>query len=541
MPETTVKDTPAVETPASPELAPIILDDALVGKPLQLTLELGSDEMLWSAVLLRGRDKKVISRGVIPAGYGEPEMLKRWFEHYWQTLGSKRNRILLHISGPEILHRCFMIPVVPRSELSAVIRSHARRVFPFDIDDALFDWKLIGRVEWAGGPKFEISSQALGEHWRGWLEDFFGEYASNVELISSSGLYFEHLLGDIDPEFQGEDSYLIRLKQNRLETGFFHLGNLEFFREAAIDSLDEEEFIDQMRGIVNIGDDTEDFAGEAAEEIRSVVRDALDYYSGQFGQRAIKVAYLCMPKLVFNHVADFLQSHLNCRVVNLCDTEHVSSHRRLCGVRTDIEDYPRWVLVLPCSTRSKSRVDLSPEQVKKQRKEKRYFRRLLALSIIVLLVPGVMSIYEQVVIGSLQGQLDQSADIVPQQEADVQLSEITLNQARLEELKANLSIMGGDKDHGMVQLFKLLSHLSRPEVRLNRVEMSGSGDGENMIMKISGIVDAPPERQEPLLFGYVTRLEENPLVRSVAIEQKREMARSQGEQTEFELQVVAVK
>jgi hypothetical protein len=245
--------------------------------------------------------------------------------------------------------------------------------------------------------------------------------------------------------------------------------------------------------------------------------------------------------MVFNPVAEFLRSHLNCRVVDLCDAEHVSTHRRLCGLRTDIEDYPRWVLVLPRSARSKIRVDLSPQQVKKQRKEKRYFWRLLAVSVIVLLVLGFLSLYEQVVVGSLEEQLHQSADVVPQHEADVQLAQIAIDQERLKELKSNLSLLGGDKDGGTVQLLKLLSHLSKPEVRLNRVQIFGGDDGRNVTMKISGIVDAPPERQESLLFGYVTSLEENPLVESVAIERKRELERSKGGQTEFELRVVEVK
>lgn len=543
MAETMSSTTPTPELETAVQSLPdgIPFDASLGRKPLLLTFEIGAEVVLWSAVPLRSSRKSKFSKEAVAIGYNDFDRLAEWFDKFRQAIGESHHRIHLHVSGSEILHRCFMIPVVPKSELAAVVRSHAKRIYPFDIDKALFAWKTIDKVDWAGGPKYEISSQALGEHWKEWLSRLFGELTENIDLITSTGRHFGHLLRQIDKEFTAADAYLIQLKANELETGFFHKGHLEFFREVSLESLKDSGFIDQMREIVGSEQSSEstDVLNEPViEEIQTVISDALDYYYGQFGQRGINVVYLCLSHEHVPAISAFLEARLHCRVVDLCEQASVSAHNRLAGVIGASDSLARWASVFPKRSPGKELVDLSPPSVKKSRREKVVFRySLLTLSLLVVAMIA-LSVFKEMTISISQDQLDQFLSTFSLDEATEELAAIESAHLRLAELQQNLGAVATQRSHSFVTPLKLISHISRKEIKLNSVELLESADGQSLTLRIEGVIYASPDHQEALLYAYISSLESQSYVKSVELDYKRTTSQFANQQTNFGIQVV---
>lgn len=516
--------------------------ELLKGGAHLFTFELGGEMSLWSAVPLRGRRSQAFVKDVIPCGYNEVDQLANWFAGFWEDVGNSGHRVHVHVSGPEILHRCFLIPVVPRSEINAIVRSYAKRVFPFDIDEALFGWKTIAKTEWAGGPKYEIYSQALGSHWNEWLARLFGDLVRNIDLVTSTGQHFEHLLGQVSKDFRQLDSYLIRLKGNELETGFFHNGHLEFFREVNIDSLNGGEFIDQMRGIVAGEHTAEDAAATAREpvgdEIKTAIGDALDYYHGQFGQRNIQAVYLCFARDYIPEISAFIEQRLRCHVVNLCESARIEEHQDLSEVCGQTESYQRWVSVFPKRTLSKDLVDLSPASVRSSRREKRYFRYSLMAATIVLLTLATMTAFKLVTVSYLQDRYDELLITFSPDKATAELNALETTEQRLVQLRQNLTVDAPQTDYRFVMPLKLLSQVSRRQIRLDGVDLVEAADGQSFSMRITGIVKGPADQQESQLYGYMSALESHPNVKSVELEYKRTTSQFAHDEIHFGMQVV---
>jgi hypothetical protein len=531
---------PAENSQQLPEYA-----DTLRSGAHLFTFELGSEMSLWSAVPLRGHRNQTFVKDVIRCGYNELDKLAAWFTEFWQNVGDPRHRVHVHVSGPEILHRCFLIPAVPRSEINAVVRSYAKRVFPFDIDAALFGWKTIAKTEWAGGPKYEIYSQALGPQWNEWLSRMFGNLVRNIDLITSTGQHFEHLLGQVSQDFWQLDSYLIRLKGNELETGFFHNGHLEFFREVNIDSINDGEFIDQVRGIGR-GEHTGTAALPAvrqpvSDEIKTAVGDALDYYHGQFGQRSVQTAYLCFAPEYVPEISAFIEERVRCHVVNLCESARIEVHQRLSEISGQTECYHRWVSVFPKRNVSKDLVDLSPTSIRNTRSEKRYFRYSLIAIVLLVLTLATVTTLKVVRILYLQDRYDELLTTLSPDQATAELNALAVTEQRLAQLRQNLAANAPQTDYRLVVPLKLLSQVSRDQVRLDGVDMVGSADGQSFSMRVTGIVMGPADRQESQLYGYMSTLESHPKVKSVELEYKRATSQFASQETHFALQVVTRK
>ncbi len=532
----------AVTEPTKKDQQPIEYAELLKGGAHLFTFELGAEMSLWSAVPLRGRRNQTFIKDIIPFGYNELDKLADWFAGFWKSVGNANHRVHVHVSGPEILHRCFLIPVVPRSEINAIVRSYAKRVFPFDIDEALFGWKTIAKTEWAGGPKYEIYSQALGSNWNEWLERLFGDLVKNVDLITSTGQHFEYLLGQVSKDFRKLDSYLIRLRGNELETGFFHNGHLEFFREVNIDSLNDGEFIDQMRGIVagehTAADAAATIREPVSDEIKTAIGDALDYYHGQFGQRNIQAVYLCFAHDYIPEISAFVEQRLRCQVVNLCESARIEEHQHLSEVCDKTESYQRWVSVFPKRTLSKDLVDLSPASIRSSRREKRYFRYSLTAAVIALLILAAVTAFKMVTVSYLHDRYYELLTAFSPDKATAELDALTATELRLAQLRQNLTAEAPQTDYKFVMPLKLLSQVSREQVRLDGIDLVEAADEQSFSMRITGIVNGSADQQESQLYGYMSTLESHPNVKSVELEYKRTTSQFAHDETHFGMQVV---
>ena len=86
---------------------------------------------------------------------------------------------------------------------------------------------------------------------------------------------------------------------------------------------------------------------------------------------------------------------------------------------------------------------------------------------------------------------------------------------------------------------RLLSHLSRNNVRLNSVDMSVSTPGETAL-KIEGEVIGPKERQEAEFYTYLTNIEKHPAVKEIDLKSKTVANQQGSSKLQFLLHIVTI-
>jgi hypothetical protein len=509
-------------------------------EPLLLTFELGENLLLWTATPRNRKRSKPVFRGAVELGYGDVDGLAEWFEHFRKRAGEFNHEIRLMISGPEIVQRCLMVPVVPKSELPSIVKSQAKKVYPFEVGKGLYGWKIIDKVEWAGGPKYEIFVQALDEHWRDWLPKLFGNLYSNMALITSSGQVLENLLGATAEGFEDEDSYLIRLKANVLETALFHKGHLEFFREVPVDSVTDAGDFTDLRRLVGVEESRDrSVVSEQLllDDVTSIIRDVLDYYHGQFGQRNVRTVYTCMPPRLSEKIGEYAEGAIGDRVVDLSEKSRIAEHSKLSGVTTEFQDYPQWMAAYPIRKIPPSIVNLLPEQIRRRKKERMQFR--YSLIVLFLATMGLISIsvFKSFSNRVLRVSVNEYRAIAGDAVSDSLLTVLSGYEERVTALQRNVSLASGRENLSFVIPLRILSQLSRDDVRLNSVDISPIAPGE-IELKIEGEVIGPKERQEAEFYTYLTDLEKHPAVKEINLMNKNVVNQQGSSQLRFLLQIV---
>ncbi|MFH2055577.1 MAG: hypothetical protein ABIJ61_06450 [bacterium] len=525
-------EAPQVEERSKPRLPQI-------KAALLFTFEFDENKVYWSAVPRQRRKRSGWQRGTLDAGYNKLERLQDWFHTLWSIAGKYQHEFHIHVTGSEILRRSFKVPVVPKGELSAVVHSQARQNFPFNIDRGFFGWKVIDQLEWAGGPKYEVYSQALAEHWHSWLGELFGEHLDQVSFIGAGGQQQEQLLLEISPSFRSEDSYLIRLRGDLLETGFYHNGHLEFFREVPVESLADSDVATELQAALGeLAPTVEMEHSLQINDIRIIISDALEYYYGLFGQRRIGTVYLSLPSAFEKAAMEFAAGTADCKVVNLC--EHLRDNHYLPReIDQNATGGPlEWLSVLPKHKLAASLVNLLPAWIVQRRRAARLFGRSLLGLVLLLIVMGSLSGLK--VLGSdvLRDELaTRQAEIVRTRQHPI-LAQLGDFRAQINSLTANLQGYSKLESVDYLQALKLLSTQSREAIRLNSLSLKRQPAGLGMIASISGIVRSANERQEGELFAYVADLSRRPEVVTARVLGKQ-VDRQLGQQTlKFDLEVV---
>ncbi|MBU1318419.1 MAG: hypothetical protein KKG33_06660 [candidate division Zixibacteria bacterium] len=530
--------------PAESSIEPTVdYKDLSVGLPrsnrsLLLTFELCENMVFWTAVRRKQKKGEHMYRGSVELGYEDIDELAVWFEHFWKAVGDKRHEIHIQVSGPELQQRSFMIPVVPKSELNAVVRSEAKRVFPLEIDKGLFGWKVIGKVDWAGGMKYHVYSLLLGENWILWLTKLFGEHLHGIALVTANGQMYECNLNHKADNFAAEDSYLTRLKLNVVETAFFHEGRLEFYREVPVDSLTDGGTVGDLKRIVGMeSNDASPNHGLVSSELKTIMRDAIDYYQGQFGQRSIKTAYISMPSHLSEEIGKFVTTVIGGKVVDLSERSSVREYCRRLKIADDISDCSQWMSIYPCRKINSSIVNLVPKFIMKARQESRIFKYSLVWCLMVLLSVAALTIFKYTSIVSIEKHLIEQQSLVEHVESAPVLQHLSGFEAKTVDLQGHLATLGSSRQSRFRAALVLLSSLSRESVRLNTVNVSDRGTGGSVI-GLTGEVVGPNEKQEAELYMYVSGLRDHPMVEDIKIGSKRTSSQLAVKRTLFSMEVV---
>ncbi len=491
-------------------------------QPQLLTFEVGENLLLWTAVPKKRRGGELL-KGAVELGYGDPEGLVSWFQHFRGQIGDSDHEIRLAVSGPEIIERCFMVPVVPKAELPAVIRSNAKNVLPFDVDKGLHGFKIVEKVEWAGGIKYEVFLQALGEHWNDWLLKMFGDLLERVTIVTSCGQMIEYLLRETTEDFFDRDAYVIRIKSDLLETALFHKGHLEFFREVTIDSLAERQYVSSMKKLLDQDDpgdgDIEESMERIVSDVRSLIGDALDYYQGQFGQRKISAVYIAVPPALVEPIASHATRSISDNVIDLNDENRIAIHSKKVGVSIDIEDYSQWMSVIPIRKMKTSVVNILPRDIKERRTTKLVSRYGLISLVFLIAILASFSVVTAFSNRALKQSVEENRLIAGEAGADPVLDALSNFEAKAISLDEYASMARTDRSLPIKTVLVVLSQSAHENVKLNGLEVIAD-DQLGLKVVASGEVMGPLDRQEVEFYAFMTSLEKHHLVKSMELKSK---------------------
>jgi hypothetical protein len=508
-----------------------------------LTFEVGESLLLWTAIPKKRRSGEML-KGAVDLGYGDPDGLVSWFQHFRARIGDSDHEIGLAVSGPEIIERCFMVPVVPKAELPAVIRTNAKSILPFDIDKGLHGFKIVEKVEWAGGLKYEVFLQSLGEQWNDWLPRMFGDILDRVTTVTSCGQMIESLLRETADGFCNVDAYVIRIKSDLLETALFHKGHLEFFREVTIDSLAERQYVSSLKKLLE-QDEPEDGQNEESMErvvadVRTLIGDALDYYHGQFGQRKISAVYISVPLALVEPIVAHVTRSISDNVIDLNDESRIAVHSKKAGVSIDTGDYSQWMSVIPIRKMKASVVNILPHDIRERRISKYVSRYGLISLIFLIAILTSLSAVKAFSNRALRQSVEENKLIAGEAGADPVLEALSNFEAKASSLDEYASIARSDRSLPIKTVLVVLSQIAHEDVKLNRLVLAPD-DQLGLEVTVSGEVMGPLDRQEVEFYAFITALEKHPLVKSMELKSKSTQSKSVDATLHFSLELVVGK
>jgi len=492
------------------------------GAPILITLDIKEQALSWSAVS-RNRKTDHMVRGAANVGYFDITTLSDWLSGFLEQVSDVELEIHIIISGPEMVQRCFRIPKVTQSETEAVLKSVSRKLYPFELRNSLFGWRISDSVEWAGGPKFEVFSQGLSGNWRGWLQKLFGDYLNSVSFITSPGLYLERIFHNLIEDFARSDTLLIRLNGCVAETGIFHKGHLEFYREVAVDSLAEDNAVYDLKRMIGDDDVAEPNGcvspGEVVSSLRSVIGDVLDYYHGQFGKREIKRVVSLVPSEYSSAVTEFAQESIASDVIDINTESFIARHSRLAGIASDFSDYPVWITSYPSWKIKSYDINLLPEEIKSKKTLKQRKRAAGIVLVLAILCIMTLSVLKVVETRSLENRFESRNSLLTELKADPVLPLLNAFENRAQRLRKNMRqyVMEGQSSIKVPLL--ILSRNSKSAVRLDVVEINRIAG--SLQANISGIVTGPNDRQEAEYYTYLRSLENDNSILAVNPGMKR--------------------
>ncbi len=471
-----------------------------------VTFEVSDCRLQWSATPASMRKRSSWTHQTVAIGYGEPDRLAAWFDEFWTMNGARRHELHLLVSGPDILQRSFFVPKVPQSELKAVVTSQARHVFPFDIRKGLFDFKQIDQLERAGAPVLEIHALALGGNWPTLLRRLLGERLRDVTLITSPGQKAEPWLSLVSGTFADEDSLLVKLRDNVLETAFYRFGEQEFFRETVIDSL-------PASGAAAPPPDSDRSASPATDQvnprvysdIRRIIRDALDYYLGQTPDRHVQTVYLCLPPAFDEEINLYVDTELNARAVSIASPTFIEQHLEQCGIHEIKSQYCTLASLLPPVGSIDSLLNLLPEDVVAE-------RRLIRIRDIGRVSLTAITVALAVITGLQFLEYRQLDRVVQQEQARITaleqhplIADLNTTTHRAGVLRGELAPYDRQSDPGMRYGLQVLSGLARDGIALDRIQLA-AGPGGGCLLSANGKITDDRGRHESLLYAYLVEL-----------------------------------
>ncbi|MGB5107362.1 MAG: hypothetical protein WBP42_11685 [Candidatus Zixiibacteriota bacterium] len=265
-----------------------------------ITFEIANDYLIWSYVESRGG--KAPACGVlIDSRMYEPATALSYIERLTRLNSDRRCKVSLYLSLSDAILRSFFVPVVPKNELTQMALWEAGKVFPFQPEPELFEWKVIDTLEWSGVKKHQIQAAAIPPARIQPITEYFIEHFQLATLTLTSLAWEPQLIGlaTKNPIIANKSVAIVRLFGSRLSVLCFNKGSLEFIRENDLESMVTGDEFETSLSILQDGEvhkrDFNTYRGFNCEAMARLVAEELDYYYGRFSQRSVELLLLALP------------------------------------------------------------------------------------------------------------------------------------------------------------------------------------------------------------------------------------------------------
>jgi len=451
------------------------------------------------------------------------------------------------IRGTNVSIKKVSLPKMAKNEMKEAIIWNARKDLPFEAEDTLFDYKILGDVTEQGIEKTEVLVGAVDSSL---LNEHLGRYASlDIEpvkvLTVPLALFFNYLnyVGD-----DGDDnSVVIDIGSRVSNIVFINKGSLQFAREIAIGGDDITEAlvgtISTSDGMVKITrDEAEKLKLEygipeegtasltengislnqlssmmrpSLERLQTQIQRSLDYYRSKFPYGEPDKIFLSGGTARMKHFVEYLSESMGREVEILNPLKNVAVDPELAEKIDPYAMAPSFSTIMGTVYAKQLDINLLPHEMKMKPVWKKQVKILTWAAVFLFIVMGFFTIMAASEAGSVQNTVD---------ELDTRLRQATRNerivafQAEYDQLNArnnmfqtNIQQYSGDLI--LVEYLKLLSKLTPNYITLNSVTIS-TINGRKMI--IQGSISVSLSDNVMYLARYTNRLKESGMFKVVS-------------------------
>ena len=354
-----------------------------------ITFEIANDYLIWSYA--DAHDGKTQLCGVLvdPRMY-EPATALAYIEKLTRLNREHGCEVSLYLSLSDAILRSFFVPVVPKNELGQVVLWEAGKVFPFQPEAELFEWKVIDTLEWGGVKKHQIQAAAIPPARITPISDFLIAHFRLANLTLTSLAWEPKLAAAAksNPIVGNKSVAIVRLFGSRLSVLCFNKGSLEFIRESDLDSMVTGDEFETSLSVLQDGEvhnrDFNTYRGFDCEAMARLVAEELDYYYGRFSQRSVELLLLALPAEMEEAAKAALSEALGLPVQSLIADEIAS--QKLAPASAHLQ--------VPAVLKTNSRVkplDLLPRHYRNAVRESKLFRISLLAAAVAIVVVGILA------------------------------------------------------------------------------------------------------------------------------------------------------
>ncbi len=391
--------------------------------------------------------------------------------HSWFT------KIFITITGISTLYRTFLLPQLKPKDLSSAVQFEVKKVIPFPIEESVYDFRIIQRIEDLESNRVKVSLHATTKSNIQKQLASFQKLNIRVDKILHSQDTMGQLLGLLK-DFESNKSYiLINIGRKVTEISFYHGKTLEFSRSSELST--------DMLGTDGGTTKLEYFAEAIANEIQN----SLDFYSGQLNSSNNNNIMLYGDFAYSDEFISLLNEKLDIDLARF----PVDNLKITYSKDHDIESFPVCLPVFATSVNYSKLPDLLPLPLKQERKARKINLYLKTAAAILLVTLSSSWFYINTSINTMlsnQAALLKQIQIFEDSEAfhtyKLIKQEIAYDRLYIDLAKEEPSYMHLN--------LKELSHLTPSNVKLFHLDYNPNEDVQNYF--IQGIVrsrDIPPE------------------------------------------------
>jgi len=516
-------------------------------KSVQLSIELGNNYIVWSIYKPSLTSGKICYSGIITeTDICDPEKACQYLEGIIADHNITRGNVNLYLSLTAALLRCSYIPVVPKNELAQVVNWEANKVFPFNLDSALYDWKVVDTVNWGGVKKYEVQIAAIPKLNILPIFELFQSKGLQVNHISFAALAWEDILKLNDSQNKLKKSKydketgnvaLARMVGNDLTLLFFQNYKLEFIRENNIESGNLSGGFEESLRFLNETEDGTISQNIDAESIdfdiiAKNITDSLDYYFGQFSQRNIDKILILFPHQIAAEAIEKLQTLLGIEIVN--------AYSKNVPVET-CPDVPAHLLLPSGDYRKRKFTSLNilPQQYRLKLKERKHLKLSIytaTITLVFMLGFSILQFMQMKNMNNANRNLQENLARIMGSQAYQLMQNLTASE---NSILMNISNIN-QKSLITLNLLKAVSHITPQDIRITQLEMLSvlTDDGRKKYrVTLNGFTVPQTAYPEITLSKYIKALKLVPQINKVKLKKQEMQLKTGGQRLIFNLEM----